>query len=441
MNNPIDALSKVSKNPKWLLARGIAKTVEALGNDNNLRERILGLIDGKVVLTPDELTLIEDALTSQEGGAAMNLVNNRLFTDFQVEKSRRNTEFGEQIISSTENFVSEWGEDTDSLHSLADGIKKFARAKRVKFDAINAPEIWKYLKTLQKEAIRQRNNTRFRESCLDGTSRILSTWERDEKKRDENGIEQDIPYTLEVRHDPDNNLIGGWDSRGRILGDSVISGHRPIDELPWFITDDYILPCTDAMGNLTLIEFDPSNFRFLWTLSPYFRTIANNNIWTHGTISTADGKGEIFYCRVSDGYKDRIISVTLGEKCWASMPLENVTNQVRINGDVIYIFEGDGGSFPYTHIYSVQTGGTLSLKNRHIEERETRARTENKSEDIIWTLRARQDISWTLHTPTGWEADWSLSGFFNKTIGARRVSLLGLQQAWRNAAIKAKTHK
>jgi hypothetical protein len=34
---------------------------------------------------------------------------------------------------------------------------------------------------------------------------------------DENGVENDNPYSLELRYDPDNNLLGGWDSRGQML--------------------------------------------------------------------------------------------------------------------------------------------------------------------------------------------------------------------------------
>jgi hypothetical protein len=71
-----------------------------------LRERILGLINGKIVLTPHELTLIEDALTSQKGGEIMDLVNHRLFCNFMDEKNRRESEFAELAIGGIEEFVS-----------------------------------------------------------------------------------------------------------------------------------------------------------------------------------------------------------------------------------------------------------------------------------------------------------------------------------------------
>lgn len=101
----ISTLSEVSQNPEKLLATGIAGIVNALGHNTTLlRERILGLIAGKIVLTSDELTLIQDALTSQKGGEVIKLVNYRLFCDFMDKRSHQDTELGEVVTSGMEEF-------------------------------------------------------------------------------------------------------------------------------------------------------------------------------------------------------------------------------------------------------------------------------------------------------------------------------------------------
>jgi len=105
MTNTLSALEQVSRNPKKLLATGIARTVDSLGHDITLlREKILGLIAGRVVLTTQELTLIQDALTSQKGGAVMDLVNHRLFCDFMDERARQDEELAQMISSGVEEF-------------------------------------------------------------------------------------------------------------------------------------------------------------------------------------------------------------------------------------------------------------------------------------------------------------------------------------------------
>lgn len=79
--------------------------MKALGHDISfLRERILGLIAGKIVLTPAELTLIQDAITSTKGGAVIDLVNHRLFCDFMDERSRQDAELAQTISSGMEEF-------------------------------------------------------------------------------------------------------------------------------------------------------------------------------------------------------------------------------------------------------------------------------------------------------------------------------------------------
>lgn len=144
--NTISTLEGVSRNPEKLLATGIAQTVEALGSDTpHLRERVLGLIKGKIVLTPLELTLILDALTSQQGGAVMDLVNHRLFCNFMNEKDSREKELSELVSSGMDEFLSGGTEKKDDLLAMSQMMREFAQAKKGEPGNISAPEIWKYI--------------------------------------------------------------------------------------------------------------------------------------------------------------------------------------------------------------------------------------------------------------------------------------------------------
>jgi len=175
-------------------------------------------------------------------------------------------------------------------------MKEHTRHRKDEPGKVSASEIWKYIEAHQQEAIRKRNNIRFRESCLSGNSRILHTWNRTETKQDEHGVQGDNPYTLELRYDSADNILGGWDSRGTIMGDRVLSGYRPIDELPPFFSDELVVPCRDARDAINLVEFRPDNYAFYSTTEPrHFSITKPEEIADHGSIKNVDGRQIDYY--------------------------------------------------------------------------------------------------------------------------------------------------
>ncbi|MCB9807168.1 hypothetical protein H6768_04775 [Candidatus Peribacteria bacterium] len=99
MKNPLLAYSN---NPDALLARGISQTALALNHPqvNELRQRVLDVLQLKKhsPLTPAELEIILDCLTSPAGNNSLALVNHRLFCGFLEDQSSREGELFEDIL-------------------------------------------------------------------------------------------------------------------------------------------------------------------------------------------------------------------------------------------------------------------------------------------------------------------------------------------------------
>lgn len=218
-------------------------------------------------------------------------------------------------------------------------MKKHAQHKKDEPGKIYAPEIWKYIQMSQKESIQKRNNSRFRESCLAEKSRTLHAWNRTESAIDRHGIRIDRSYTLELRYDLDNNLLGGWDSRGEIIGDRVLSGFRPIDELPPFFSDEYILPCRDNEDKLNLVEFRPDNYATYSATEPqHFSITKPEKIIEHGSLQSVDGR-EIDYYLINERHTHRLLHSAFDQGMRSDEPIQTID----VDGDRLFI--GNSGDY------------------------------------------------------------------------------------------------
>jgi len=54
--------------------------------------------------------------------------------------------------------------------------------------------------------------------------------------------------------------MGALDEEGNVLGDTILSGCRPIPHMDMFYGDEWTIACTNDMprGELCLVEFNPS---------------------------------------------------------------------------------------------------------------------------------------------------------------------------------------
>lgn len=107
MKNPLLVYSDTADA---LLARGISQTALSLNypHANELRQRVLDVLQLRKhsPLTPAELGILFDCLTSQPGGDALALVNHRLFCDFDHEQILRERAFLNTTLGGLSSFES-----------------------------------------------------------------------------------------------------------------------------------------------------------------------------------------------------------------------------------------------------------------------------------------------------------------------------------------------
>lgn len=167
MKNP---LSSHSPNPDRLLAHGISRTARALKYPeiDTLRQRALDVLRRKnqTPLSPEELQIIADCLTSQTGGDTLTLVNHRLFCDFDHERMLREREFLDMTLSGLSSFEQGGQNRHRLLKDTGDIVTTFAQYERNQEPRqITLQEIWNYVQLRQSQAVNSQNRKLFAEAC------------------------------------------------------------------------------------------------------------------------------------------------------------------------------------------------------------------------------------------------------------------------------------
>lgn len=421
MNN-----GSISPQHDKIIAAGISLTAKSLWYPEfrELHARILSLLSRpKKPLTPEELTTILDALTSQRGSQLLAELNHRLFRRFLDAQDERNASLAELWTEELSLFA-QWGMGRHQrLQELAQFIKDFAKEEARKEPLhITANGIWELIAVKQYLATLSHQRKLFAEACLDDSAQVLKTWNNFEDGKE-------IPGNISLRYDQENKLLGIWDaSNNHIIGKEILSGFTPAPWVEIFYGDEWTLPCTNEDSNqLSLIEFNPDGMGFLDDTPPYFSVIGANNISIRGVIPSQHTAGDIFYAHTHKSRDKRVIH----SGPWFTVRTNGELTQVSVGGDKMFVTHDGTLSFSNVVITSLQTGGTMKIPEKDIVWREE---TEG---NILWTLWKRINVAGKINLPGKDPSKWKIWGlFWTKTI-----SVFELQAIWNEAAKRATPRK
>lgn len=397
-------------NPKFL-ARGASLLARKLWHKNTdiFRASLLAILEWRESpLSPTQLAMAEDILTSPLWAQSLSEINRTKYCDFDTKNEQHKAAIADLLRTEADQYVSHPEEATKNMRSL---LKKWEQWP-VPPEVLTSEDLWNSIMQKQMSALRAHRLRQFLESLELWKTQLIDVF------NDEGSL----------RFDPQNLLLGvvneRWDA---VMGNQLVHGLIPTWK-PWHVfcqhMDRYAV-CTDSQGRNGIVHY--SNQDLNWPNSGdrkrFLEVISAEEIIETRELQTYN-REPLFLAHIKTLYGDEyVIAHTLNR-----MPQIGVWNLVMVNiaDDFILIHDNNNsGSFGGRKIVSIKTGEEL-------EVRYSEGDIKMSPDDWLIRYEEARKLRFDWEKPNGKEFFESIGWW----LGTREVRLSELVAVWKKIALK-----
>jgi len=400
-------------DPKFI-ARGASLLAHQLGhkNTNVFRASILALLEGRQSpLSPTQLGMVEDILTSPLGARALNELNHVKYCDFDQKREEHDRSVADLLKTATENYTTDPHQTSETIRAL---LKDWENGP-VPHNTITSQHLWDNIKQKQIPALKAHRLRQFLESVEQWKTELIDVFS------DEGAL----------RFDPQNLVLAvvneRWDA---VMGNQIIYGLRPTWK-PGHVfsqNDKKYAVCVDIQGRENILQF--SNRDMNGSFGPmlklperFLHVIPAKNIIETRDLKTYTG-APVFFAHFKESYGGGFV---LASSLSRMTPVSAWNlSLIDVAEDHLLIYDnGSSASLSGTKIVSLKTG-------QELEVRDSDGVITIESDNGTIRFDEKRWLWFDGETPNG--------KYFSERIGwwlgAREITLSQLVQTWKKVALK-----